>query len=221
MEYPKTTQNTIKRAAHKAVYDKAVVHEILDASDICSVAFCIDGKAFVQPINFGRKGEMLYLHGSVKNRMTSVLLEAGEVSLTVMVLDSMKLTRSAYHHSVNYRSVVVFGNVRELVSDEEKLTGLKTIINHFVPGRWDHCRHPNKDELKATRVVEIAITSASAKIADSPLAEKKDDYALDYWAGEIPVKTTYGYPVSDGQLKEGIEIPRHVMDFYEKHTASF
>lgn len=213
MEYEKTDRNTVKRGRKHANYDKDVIHSILDANEICSVAFNIDGKAYVQPINFGRNGNCLYLHGSAKNRMTTALIESGEICLSVMSLDAMKLTRSAYHHSVNYRSVVVFGQVRELTTKEEKLTGLKCIINHFIQNRWDHCRKPNAKELKATRVLEIQIISASAKIADTPPQDEKEDYDLDYWAGTIPIRTVYEYPVPDERLKKGVEIPYHVLEF--------
>lgn len=216
MEYVKTDTNTVKRGRQKASYDKEVIHSILDANEICTVAFNIDGKAHVQPINFGRSGDYIYLHGSAKNRMTTALIDAGEICLSVMTLDAMKLTRSAYHHSVKFRSAVVFGEVRELTTEESKLEGLKNIINHFLPGRWEHCRQPNSKELKATRVLEIKITSASAKIADTPPQDEPEDYATDFWAGTIPVKMVYEYPIPDEKLKKSIELPSHVLDFYEK-----
>lgn len=221
MAYLKKKVNTVKRGAKKAVYDKKLIHGILDACEICYVAFAVEGKPFVQPINFGRKGETLYMHGSPQNRMTNALIESGEVCLTVALLDSMKLTRSAFHHSVNYRSVVVFGRVIELQTEEEKLEGLKNLLNHFVPNRWDNCRKPDEKELKATRVLAIEIESASAKIADTPLKDNKPDYALDYWSGIIPIKTICGQPIPDTRLKEGMETPQHVQDFYEKHKNGF
>ena len=153
--------------------------------------------------------------------MTTALINAGEICLSVICLDAMKLTRSAYNHSVNYRSVVAFGKARELTTIEEKLTGLKSIINHFVPGRWDCCRHPSDKELKATRVIEIAIESASAKISNDPPEDKKDDYESEFWSGTIPIKTICEYPIKDEKLKEGVEMPGHVLDFYEKRKNGF
>ena len=216
MEFKKTEMNKVVRGAKKANYNKEEIYDILDATEICNIAFNFNGKAMVQPINFGRKGDSLYIHGSIKNRMTNALIEAEEVSLSVMILDSMKLTRSAFHHSVNYRSAVIFGKVIEANSDEEKLIGLKSIINHFIPNRWEFCRKPTENELKATKVIEIKIETASAKIADAPFKDNKSDLHLGFWAGEIPVKTTYEFPVPDKELKEGIEIPSHVLDFYNK-----
>ena len=216
MEYPKTTLNQLKRSKKKASYDKKTIHAILDATEICHIAFLVDGKPFVQPINFGRSGEKLYVHGSLQNRMTSALVDTKEVCLNVMLLDAMKLTRSAFHHSVNYRSVMVFGSVRELVEDQEKLYGLKSIINHFVPNRWDYCRKPNKKELTATRVLEITIETASAKIANTPPSENKEDLVLDHWAGIIPVKTTYGYPEPDAHMEVGSNVPVHILNLYDQ-----
>lgn len=216
MKYAKSKWNTVKRSPQKAHYDKAVIHAILDAVEICTVAFIVNGRALAQPINFGRKGETLYLHGSYKNRMTGALIESGKACLSVMLLDSMKLTRSAFHHSVNYRSAVIFGTVSELKSDAEKLEGLRSIINHFVPGRWAHCRHPNRKELDATRVLAIHIDSASAKIADAAPTDNKEDFDSDYWAGTLAVRQVYDAPRPVRNLKAGIELPAHVRDFYEK-----
>ena len=213
MEFEKTRENTIKRGSKKARYDEDTIYKILDATSVCFIAFNIDGKAFTQPVNYGRKGNKIFIHGSHNNRMTTAILSSEEVCLSVMILDAMKLTRSAYHHSVNFRSVVVFGTVRELFEHEEKLEGLKALINHFVPGRWDHCRIPNESEIKATRVIEINIDSASAKVADAPAKEESPDYELDYWAGTIPVRTLYGPPIRDCKLNPEIETPKHILDF--------
>ena len=215
MEFSKSELNKVKRGAKKATYNKKEIYQILDATEICNVAFIFRGRAFVQPINYGRDGDSMYLHGALKNRMTNTLIESGEASLSVMLLDAMKLTRSAFHHSVNYRSVTVFGKVSELKSDIEKLKGLKSITNHFVPNRWEFCRAPNKNELKATRVIEIKIETAAAKIANGPIEDKESDLNLDFWAGEIPVKTSYFRPIPDNKLNKEIEIPEHIMEFYK------
>ncbi|HFC29941.1 MAG TPA: pyridoxamine 5'-phosphate oxidase family protein [Oceanospirillales bacterium] len=216
MKFEKSKINTVKRGAKKAVYDKSEIYSILDETEICNIAFIYNNKPFVQPINFGRLDDKIYIHGSLKNRMTNALLETEEVCLNVMILDAMKLTRSAFHHSVNYRSVMIFGSVKELTSDKDKLQGLKTIINHFVPNRWEYCRKPNKKELKATKVLEITIKTASAKIADTPPADKKDDLNLDFWTGTIPVKKVYDFPISDEFAKNKTKIPNHILDFVKE-----
>ncbi len=216
MEFRKTPLNEVKRGAKKAVYTKEEIYAILDATEICHIAFVYEKRPFVQPINFGRNGDKLYLHGSLKNRMMDALLEAQEVCLNVVLLDAMKLTRSAFHHSVNYRSVMVFGSVRALTEDKEKLKGLKSIINHFVPHRWEHCRPPNQKELNATRVLEISIESASAKIANSPPSDNKSDLDSGFWAGSIPVRKHYGPPIPDAFMDEQAEVPEHVVKFCER-----
>lgn len=214
MKFEKTPINTLKRGAKKASYDKEIVYRILDASEICHIAFVHNGKPFVQPINFGRYKNKIYLHGSHKNRMTQALVDANEVCLNVTLLDALKLTRSAFHHSVNYRSAMVFGTVKDVTSNEEKLNGLKCIINHFVPNRWKHCRVPNESELHATRVLETDIQTASAKIADTPPTDNKTDLSLDYWAGTISVKTICEYPKPDAFMDKNTEIPKHILEFY-------
>ena len=219
MEYKKNKTNQVKRGSRKASYDKNTIFSILDENEICYVAFIFEGKPFVQPINFGRSGEKIYLHGSYKNRMTSALVEAKEVCLNVTILDAMKLTRSAYHHSVNYRSAMIFGSVRELSKDKDKLEGLKSIINHFVPDRWENCRKPNEKELKATRVLEIRIESASAKIANEPPNDNKSDLDLDYWAGTIPVKTICKDPIPDEFMDKDSEIPEHILSLYKSKSG--
>ena len=160
-------------------------------------------------------GDKIYLHGSYLNRMTNAIIEAKEVCLNVIVLDAMKLTRSAFHRSVNYRSAMIFGSVKELTANHEKLIGLESIINHFVPSRWEHCRKSNEKELKATKVIEITIESASAKIADTPPTENKEDYKLDYWAGTILVKAVYGNPIPDEFMDDSIGLPKHILEFVE------
>jgi nitroimidazol reductase NimA-like FMN-containing flavoprotein (pyridoxamine 5'-phosphate oxidase superfamily) len=216
MKFKKSEINTVKRGAKKATYDKSEIYSILDETEICNIAFIYNKKPFVQPINFGRLDDKIYIHGSQNNRMTNALLETEEVCLNVMILDAMKLTRSAFHHSVNYRSVMVFGSVKELTSDKDKLKGLKTIINHFVPNRWEYCRKPNEKELKATRVLEITINTASAKIANTPPVDNKNDLNLDYWAGTIPIKKVYDFPISDKFIKNKAEIPNHILDFVKE-----
>lgn len=221
MEYEKKDLNLVKRGAQKASYNKETIYNILDSSLICTVAFRVKNRSIVQPINFGRTDDTIFLHGSLKNRMTDAIIEAGETSVTVFHLDSMKLTRSAFHHSVNFRSAVIFGKVRELKSKVEKIEGLKSIINHFVPDRWDSCRFPTDNELNATRVVAIDIETASAKIANSPPTDNKEDYDLDFWSGEIPIKTICQTPIPDVKLRDGISIPQHVNDFYENKKSGF
>lgn len=218
MQFEKSAINKVKRGAQKASYDKDTIYAILDETEVCHIAFLHEGKPFVQPINFGRNKDKIYIHGSNKNRMTNALVQAKEVCLNVMILDAMKLTRSAFNHSVNYRSAMIFGTVRDLTNNEDKIEGLKSIINHFVPNRWENCRKPDEKELNATKVLEIKIETASAKIANSPPSDKERDLDLDYWAGTIPVKTIYGTPMPDAYMKDKVTIPEHVLTFCKNKT---
>jgi len=213
-EYPTSKKNKIKRGAKRGSYNIEQINDILDATSLCYIAFNFEGQAMVQPISFGRKDNVLYIHGSYQNRMTACILEAERVSVSVTHLDGLLLARSAFHHSVNYRSAIVFGKARELKSNEEKLIGLKALINHVVPNRWVECRFPTNEELKATRVIAIKIKEASAKIKHTPVDDNKEDYELDYWAGEIPIVTKALYPVSDEKLKTVIEISKSAMEYY-------
>lgn len=213
MEYAKEPRNTVRRGARKAHYDEKTIHAILDASDLCHIAFMVEGVPCVQPINYGRCGNKLYIHGSPKNRMTHALIDAGSVSLSVARVDAMKFTKSAMNHSVNFRSAVIFGKVRELTDDAEKLAGLKALINHFVPNRWQYCRPPTDKELLATRVLEITIESASAKVAEGPAQDKPEDMDLDYWTGLVPIQNVFGPPIS---LQENEDIPEHMLRFCEE-----
>ena len=149
--------------------------------------------------------------------MTNAMIEADEICLNVTLLDGMILTRSAFHHSVNYRSAVIFGKVRELTTDEEKLEGLETLINHFVPGRWEHCRKPNDNELKATRVIAVDIITASAKVKNTGPGDNNEDLGLDYWAGTIPLKHNVVMPFPDEHVPDNMPVPQHVLNYYEKN----
>ena len=215
MEFDKTSIKPIKRGHKKATYDKEAIYEILDACEICHVAFSYEGRSLLQPVNFGRLGDKIYFHGALKNRMTSAIIESGEACVNVMRLDAMKLTRSAFNHSVNYRSATLFGSVREVEDFGEKLIGLKAIINHFVPNRWDHCRPPDESELKATRVIEVSIESASAKIANKPSEDKEGDIDLPYWAGVLPVRQHLGQAQAADNLNPNTQLPSHIIDFIQ------
>ncbi|RLD24252.1 MAG: pyridoxamine 5'-phosphate oxidase family protein [Bacteroidetes bacterium] len=214
-EYPTSKKNKIKRGAKRGSYNIEQINDILDATSLCYIAFNFEGQAMVQPISFGRKDNELYIHGSYQNRMTESILEADSVSISVTHLDGLLLARSAFHHSVNYRSAIIFGKARELKSNDEKLLGLKALINHVVPNRWEECRFPTDEELKATRVIAIEIKEASAKIKRTPVSDNKEDYELDYWAGEIPIVTKALHPVSDEKLKAGVEMSKSAMQYYK------
>ena len=210
--FPKTERNTVKRVPKRGHYDKATVYEILDAGFIAHVGFSIDGQPFVIPTAYGRNGDQIYLHGATTSRMIQHLQGGPPVCITVTFIDGIVLARSVFHHSVNYRSAVVFGTAR-LAAEEEKMDALEIVTEHIHPGRWAEARVPNAIELKATSVLVVDIEQGSAKIRTGPPSDDKEDYELPIWAGVIPMQTVYGSPVADPQLTAGIPMSPSVERF--------
>jgi nitroimidazol reductase NimA-like FMN-containing flavoprotein (pyridoxamine 5'-phosphate oxidase superfamily) len=205
-----TRRTTLKRLPLRGSYDREVVHRILDEGFICHVGFAVDGQPFVIPTGYARDGDTLYLHGSAASRMLRSLAGGIPVCVTVTLIDGLALARSAFHHSINYRSVVILG-VAELVEDEqEKMAALKAFTEHVIPGRWDAVREPNEQELKGTSVLRLPLVEVSAKIRTGPPKDDEEDYAIPVWAGELPLRIVTGTPVPDPQLAVGIALPDHV-----------
>ena len=207
-----TNRSKVKRAPKRGHYDQETIYKILDASQICHVAFVHNGYPVSIPTIFGRSDDKLYLHGASTSRMMVDLEKGIDISISVAHVDGLVLARSAFHHSMNYRSVVVFGKA-SLVKDEDKNEALKVISEHLLPGRWEEVRVPTVKELKATTVLEIAIDEASAKIRTGGPIDDKEDYALNIWAGELPFKQIPQQPVNDGKLNKGIQVPKSVKDY--------
>jgi len=210
-----TNKTKVKRAPKRGHYDQKTINEILDASQICHIAFNHSGHPVSIPTLFGRSGNKIYIHGASVSRMMVELEKGLDLSLSVALVDGLVLARSAFHHSMNYRSVVVFGKA-VLVHDEQKNEALRAISDHLIPGRWEEVRTPNAKELKATNVLEISLDEASAKIRTGGPVDEKEDYDLDVWAGVLPFKNIVQEPVPDDQLKSGIEVPRSVLDYIQK-----
>jgi uncharacterized protein len=207
----KTSRTTLHRLPKRASYDRETINSILDEALICHVGFVTDGQPYVIPTGFARVGDDLYIHGSSASRMLRTLAGGIDVSVAVTLIDGLVLARSAFHHSMNYRSVVILGKA-ELVSDrEEKLTALEVFTEHIVSGRWADVRWPTDLELKATTVLRLPITEASAKIRTGDPVDDDEDYAMDVWAGVIPLKLTVGgRPQADVKLDESISVPDYV-----------
>lgn len=201
---PTSERNRVRRAPDRAHYDAATVHAILDAEQIAHVGFVADGQPFVIPTIYGRDGATLYLHGSVASRMMRTLADGVPVSASVTLVDAYVMARSAFHHSMNYRSVVVFGVATACVDDDEKLHGLRVVTEHLAPGRWDEVRAPSRSEIRQTAVLRLPIEEASAKARTHGVADEEADLGLPVWAGLIPVVRTLGEPVPDPALDDGI-----------------
>jgi nitroimidazol reductase NimA-like FMN-containing flavoprotein (pyridoxamine 5'-phosphate oxidase superfamily) len=186
------------------------VHAILDEGLICHVGFVLEGQPFVIPTIHARDGEKLYLHGSAASRMLRSLKEGIPVCVTVTIVDGLVLARSAFHHSMNYRSVVALGTARELKGERERLHALKVISEHVLPGRWEDVRRPAKKELAQTLVLELELKECSAKVRTGPPLDDEPDYALKVWAGELPLKLQPGRPTPDSRLPLGVGLPSYL-----------
>jgi nitroimidazol reductase NimA-like FMN-containing flavoprotein (pyridoxamine 5'-phosphate oxidase superfamily) len=200
----------VRRLPKRGQYDEATIHAILDAHFLAHVGFVVDGQPFVIPTLFGRKGSTLYLHGSAASRMMRHLETGVPACVTVTLVDGLVLARSAFHHSMNYRSVVAFGTAKKIEGEEAKNEALKNISNHLLNGRWDEVRPPAPQELKATTVLEFVIEDASAKVRSGPPGDDEEDYALPVWAGVLPVALKAGDPVPDERLIPGTPVPEYV-----------
>jgi len=214
-DYPKSKLNRIKRGQNRATYDVEKINTILDAGFIGFVSYVYKGKAISLPMAYGRKDDKIYLHSSQGNRMLLALLETKEASMTIMHLDALILARSGFHHSVNYRSATLFGTVTKIENPKEKEAALFCFMEHMMKGRWDGARPMTKNELDQTLVVEFTIETASAKIRDVGVIDEPEDEVLPIWAGIIPLKQIAEFPISDDKLPKNIEIPQHVLDYYE------
>jgi hypothetical protein len=190
-----------------------VIHEILDAGFLAHVGFCVEGQPFVIPTLYGREGDRLYLHGSAASRMLKRLDAGVPVCVNVTVVDGLVLARSAFHHSMNYRSVVAFGSARIITDQNRKVEALRTISEHLIRGRWKDVRSPNENELRATAVLEVEIEEASAKVRTGPALDEEEDYALPIWAGVLPLELTPKAVVPDERLSGNPEVPKYVSSY--------
>ncbi|HLX44352.1 MAG TPA: pyridoxamine 5'-phosphate oxidase family protein [Bryobacteraceae bacterium] len=202
-----TGRTQVRRYPNRGVYDKAQVYGILDEGFLCHVGFAVDGQPFVIPTGYARSGDQLYIHGSAASRMLRTLHQGVDVCVTVTLVDAFVLARSGFHHSMNYRSVVVLGKARQVTDREEKLNALRSFTNHIVPGRWDEVRPPTDQELKATTVLALPLDEVSAKMRSGGPIDDDEDYALPIWAGIVPVRTQMGEPLADGRVPDGIPAP--------------
>ena len=204
---PPTLRTTVRRLPQRGAYDRATIHAILDEGFVCHVGFVHEGQPFVIPTNYARWGEQMVIHGAVVSRMLGTLQGQVPVCVTVTVLDGLVLARSAFHHSVNYRSVVILGTAVEVTDPAERMEALHAFVEHVLPGRWNEVRPPSENELRTTLVLKLAITEASAKIRSGPPIDDEEDYALPCWAGVVPLALTAGAPVPDDRLAAGIQPP--------------
>jgi nitroimidazol reductase NimA-like FMN-containing flavoprotein (pyridoxamine 5'-phosphate oxidase superfamily) len=203
--YSLTARTQVRRLPKRATYDKDQVHAILDEGYICHAGFVIDGQPFVIPTGYARFGDQLYIHGSAASRMLRSAGEGIPVCVTVTLVDGFVLARSVFHHSMNYRSVVVLGKARLVTDPEEKRAALRCFTNHIVAGRWEEARQPNDQELKATSVLALPLEEVSAKVRTGPPVDDEDDYSMPIWAGVVPLRPQLGEPLPDDRVLPGVK----------------
>lgn len=205
-----TDRTRVARLPKRGDYSQEMIYGILDSAFVCHVGFVVEGQPYVIPTGFGRAGDVLYLHGSAASRMLRTLAGGVDVCVTVTVVDGIVLARSAFHHSMNYRSVVVLGKAQLIEEDLAKTEALRVISDHILYGRWDDVRKPTAQELKATAVLTLPIAEASAKVRTGGPNDDEADYALDVWAGVLPLALKAEAPIADARLKEGVAIPGYL-----------
>jgi len=208
-----TRRTELRRMPSRGAHDSDAINEILDAGFLASVGFCKDGQPFVIPTLYGRKAEKLYFHGSAASRLLCELETGTPACVTVTLVDGLVLSRSAFDHSMNYRSVVAFGRARTIAEPVQKIEALRVISEHLIAGRWMDVRGPSENELKVTKVLEFSIEEASSKVRSGPPLDDDGDYRLAVWAGVLPLVMKSESPIPDKQLVEGIEIPEYVRNY--------
>ena len=206
MSFPPTARTQVKRLPKRGVYDEAEIHAILDEGFLCHVGFTVDGQPYVIPTGYARRGNEILLHGSAASRMLRTVAGGIDVCVTVTLVDGFVLARSAFHHSVNYRSVMVLGRARVVSDPAEKMEALRCFTDHMIPGRWDEVRQPTQQELKATEVLALPLSEVSAKVRKGGPIDDEEDLGLGVWAGVAPVRIKFEAPIASADLRDGVEI---------------
>ena len=218
-----SARTRVVREAHRGVYDRESVYQILDEGFLCHVGFAVDGQPFVIPTSYGRKDASLYIHGSAASRMLRQMQKKdgqkvnARVCITVTLLDGLVLARSIFNHSMNYRSVVILGKATLVDDPAEKLEALRLLSEHILPGRWDDSRQPNQSELKQTSVLRVPIEEFSAKVRQGPAIDDEEDYVFPTWAGVIPLQMVARPPIDDARLLPGEEAPEYAKHYTRGH----
>jgi len=213
-----TPRTKVRRLSARGSYDRDVIHAILDEALVCHVGFVDEDQPVVIPTIHVRIGDRVYLHGSNASRMLVRLREGVPACVTVTLLDGLVLARSAFHHSMNYRSVVIFGRAEETKGREKKMEVFEKLVEHVVPGRWADARRPSDEEINATTLVSLPITEVSAKIRCGPASDDEQDYSLPIWAGVIPLELRAAPPLADEKLPTSILTPDYITAYRRPKT---
>jgi hypothetical protein len=215
-DFTPTERTQVHRLPKRGVYDREAVYSILDEGLVCHIGFVADGKPVVIPTGYGRQGDVLYVHGSPASRMFGALGKGADVCVTVTLIDGLVMARSAFHHSMNYRSVVIFGKATVLEDPAAKRQALQAFTEHVAPGRWEQIRQPSAKELQATTVLAIPLEEVSAKVRTGPPLDDEEDYALSVWAGVLPLVLTPQPPLADERLEKGTPVPEYLRPYSRK-----
>ena len=215
-DFTPTERTQVHRLPKRGVYDREAVYRILDEGLVCHVGFVADGKPVVIPTGYGRQGDTIYIHGSTASRMFRALGKGADVCITITLVDGLVLARAAFHHSMNYRSVVIFGKATVLEDPASKREALQVFTEHVAPGRWKEARPPTEKELQATTVLAIPLDEASAKVRTGPPIDDEEDYSLPVWAGVLPLALSPRPPLPDDRLPKGIAVPEYVQRYSRK-----
>lgn len=202
-----TERTRLRRRPNRGAFETDTIYAILDDGFVCHVAFIVDGQPFAIPTGYARRGDQIYIHGSSASRMLRTLGDGVDVCLTVTLVDGLVLARSAFHHSMNYRSVVVLGKARPVTDEREKIEALRCFTDHIVPGRWPDLRPLAENEVRATTVLALPIQEASAKVRTGPPIDDEEDYDWPVWAGVVPLHTRTGEPVPDDRVRPDVQEP--------------
>lgn len=212
-QFTQTTRTRMQRLPKRGHYDRETIHRILDEALICHVGFVEHGQPFVIPINFARVEDTIVLHGAKASRLLKHIEAGNPICIEATIVDGLVLARSVFHHSVNYRSVVLFGTGKAVTEEQEKMAALEAVTEHLIPGRWKEARLPNRKELHATRVVSIQIDEASAKIRVGPPGDEAEDYSLPVWAGLLPLQEKPLAPIRDEVQSDAVRLPDYIAGY--------
>ena len=215
-DFSRTDRNRIKRLPKRGQYDRETIYRILDEALICHVGFVDKRQPYVIPINFARMGDNIVLHGAKASRLLKHIEAGHPICVEATIIDGLVLARSVFHHSVNYRSVVVFGKGHLIQDEQEKLAALRAVTEHLIPGRWQEARLPNHKELNATGVVSIRIEEASAKVRVGPPIDEEEDYALPVWSGVLPLQEMPLIPIQDEVQAKDVILPEYIAQYSRK-----
>lgn len=215
-----SSRTRVRRMPARADYERETIDAILDEGLVAHLGFAVDEQPYVVPTLHARVGEQVYFHGSSASRTVRALAAGAQMCLTVTLIDGLVLARSAVHHSVNYRSVVVLGQARAIEQPAEKMAAIEAFTERLIPGRWEEVRSPTAKELKAIQVLALPLSEASAKLRVGPPVDDEEDYALDTWAGVIPLSRTAGEPTPDERLSDGIALSPAARAWVARRDAS-